>query len=185
MVGVLVGSNRNETIDRAAEIETFAGWWFDNAHWPSITMSSAIAWLRERTPSIGDMKSIIHNDMIFHNILADETGITAILDWEQASIGHPGEDLGYAYPTVSRLAGWERFLNSYYQAGGPHIRVEDLDFFIVRAQVRLMGLVLISGRHVFEQGGKQPIIMASAGAHFTQRLMHRIAMVLDDILSRS
>ena len=181
----LIGGDKEEKIQRTEEIEILSGWWFDHSHWPSVTMSYAIKWLRRNAGSVGDVKSIIHNDMLFHNILVNENGITAILDWEQACIGHPGEDLGYVYPAVSKMIGWEKFLDSYYDSGGPIIPMKDLDFFIVRAQVRLMGLVLLNGRRVYEEGEHdQPIIMASAGAHFVQRLLHRLAIVLKDVLSR-
>ena len=46
-------------------------------------------------------------------------------------------------------------------------------------------LVLKGGRDTFEQGLSDDILVASAGAHFTQRLMHRIALVLRSVLERS
>jgi aminoglycoside phosphotransferase (APT) family kinase protein len=134
--------------------------------------------------SVVDRESLVHNDMVFHNVLADEDGITAILDWEQAAIGHPAEDLGYCYPVVSQVIPWEAFLAAYQAAGGPPVSQREVDFFALRALVRLM-LLVHEGRDAFELGYTNDITVTSAGAFFTQRLMGRLARVMDDIFSRA
>ena len=168
-----------------AELEGMASEWHDLARWPSITMSAAISWLRANVDCLDDRQSIVHNDMIFHNVLAENGNITAVLDWEQAAIGHPGEDLGYCYPVVSAATDWESFMDAYRAAGGLDIPQRQIDYFALRAGLRLMNLVLKGGRDTFEKGLSDDILVASAGAHFTQRLMHRIALVLRSVLERS
>ncbi len=167
------------------ELEEMASEWHALARWPSITMSAAISWLRANVDCLDDRRSIVHNDMIFHNVLAENGNITAVLDWEQAAIGHPGEDLGYCYPVVIAATDWESFMDAYRTAGGLDIPQRQIDYFALRAGLRLMNLVLKGGRDTFEQGLSDDILVASAGAHFTQRLMHRIALVLRSVLERS
>ncbi|CAD7341349.1 hypothetical protein FIM10_17490 [Sphingomonadales bacterium 56] len=166
------------------ELEEMAQEWHSLARWPSITMSAVISWLRANVDCIEDQQSIVHNDMIFHNILAQDGNITAVLDWEQAAIGHPGEDLGYCYPIVIAAADWESFMAAYRSAGGLDIPQRQIDYFALRGGLRLMNLVLKGGRDTFEKGLSNDILVASAGAHFTQRLMHRIAVVLQSVLER-
>ncbi|GLV26739.1 phosphotransferase [Sphingobium sp. Cam5-1] len=168
-----------------AELEGMASEWHDLARWPSITMSAAISWLRANVDCLDDRQSIVHNDMIFHNVLAENGNITAVLDWEQAAIGHAGEDLGYCYPVVIAATDWESFMDAYRAAGGLDIPQRQIDYFALRAGLRLMNLVLKGGRDTFEKGLSDDILVASAGAHFTQRLMHRIALVLRSVLERS
>ena len=168
-----------------AELEEMASEWHALARWPSITMSAAISWLRANVDCMDDRRSIVHNDMIFHNVLAEDGNITAVLDWEQAAIGHPGEDLGYCYPVVIAATDWESFMDAYRSAGGLDIPQRQIDYFALRAGLRLMNLVLKGGRDTFEKGLSDDILVASAGAHFTQRLMHRIALVLRSVLERS
>ena len=89
------------------------------------------------------------------------------------SIGHPGEDLGYAYPQIM-LA--ETGLNSWRHIdGGAEVSQREIDFFALRAGLRLMNMVIAGGRDVFEKGIATGVLPASAGAHFSQRLLHRVA----------
>ncbi|WP_340314519.1 phosphotransferase family protein [Rhizorhabdus argentea] len=168
-----------------ADIDQLAAVWTSLAHWPSLTMSAAIAWLRSNADAPDDRQAIVHNDMVFHNILGQDGRITAVLDWEQANIGHPGEDLGYCYPYVSAVVDWDRFMQAYRDAGGPNIPQRQIDFFALRGGLRLMTLVLHGGRESFEKGLSNDVLVASAGAHFSQRLLNRIAGVLETVLARS
>ena len=36
----------------------------------------------------------MHGDFHNGNLLVDDSGVRAVLNWELAHIGHPGEDLG-------------------------------------------------------------------------------------------
>ncbi|MFK4794003.1 phosphotransferase family protein [Sphingobium sp. ZW T5_29] len=168
-----------------AELDDMAREWNALARWPSITMSAVISWLRANVDCLDDRQAIVHNDMIFHNILAQDGTITAVLDWEQAAIGHPGEDLGYCYPVVIAATDWASFMDAYRAAGGTDIPQRQIDYFALRGGLRLMNLVLKGGRDTFEKGHSDDVLVASAGANFTQRLMHRIALVLQSILERS
>ena len=73
---------------------------------------------------------------------------------------------------------------AYRSAGGLDIPQRQIDYFALRGGLRLMNLVLKGGRDTFEKGLSNDILVASAGAHFTQRLMHRIAVVLQSVLER-
>lgn len=164
------------------ELEEMAREWNERARWPSITMSAVIAWLRDNVDCLDDRRAIVHNDMAFHNILAEGGKITGVLDWEQCAVGHPGEDLGYCYPAVIASTDWLSFFNAYRAAGGADIPQRQIHYFALRAGLRLMNLVLKGGRNTFEQGLSDDVLVASAGAHFTQRLLHRNALVLQSVL---
>jgi aminoglycoside phosphotransferase (APT) family kinase protein len=177
-----------ERYDRAGwleELEGFAARWHALAHWPSIAISTAIAWMREHVDCLDERRALVHNDMIFHNILAEDGRITAILDWEQTSVGHPGEDLGYAYPSVSMATDWNRFMAVYAEAGGPPVTQRQVDYFALRACLRMLLLVLQGGRDAFDTRGAEGVLVASAGAHWSQRFIHRFAGVVTDVLGRS
>ena len=185
LLGTLpVSRTDSSTAGWRSDVEQLADVWTSLAHWPSLTMSAAIAWLRQNVDALDDRQAIVHNDMVFHNILGQDGRITAVLDWEQANIGHPGEDLGYCYPYVSAVVDWDRFIQAYRDAGGPDIPQRQIDFFALRGGLRLMTLVLQGGRESFEQGLSNDVLVASAGAHFTQRLLNRIAGVLETVLAR-
>jgi aminoglycoside phosphotransferase (APT) family kinase protein len=54
----------------------------------------AFNWLRARRPRSG-RKTVVHGDFRNGNILVDESGIQAVLDWELVHHGDPMEDLGW------------------------------------------------------------------------------------------
>ena len=167
------------------ELEGFATRWHALSHWPSISISAAIAWMRANVDALDERRSLVHNDMIFHNILAEDGRITAILDWEQTGVGHPGEDLGYAYPSVSMATDWSRFMAAYAEAGGPPVTQRQIDYFALRACLRMLLLVLEGGRDGFETRGADGVLVASAGAHWSQRFVHRFSGVVADVLGRN
>lgn len=166
-----------------AEADALSARLLGEAHGPSVTIAAALAWLRAHVDGIGDSEAIVHNDFMFHNVLAEGGAITAVLDWEQVAVGHPAEDLGYVYPIVSGLGVWDEFLSAYQAAGGSPVSQQEVDFFALRAILRLMVMVF-EGRNAFEGGGTDEVVIAGAGAGFAQRLHQRLADVLASILER-
>ncbi|HXC38796.1 MAG TPA: phosphotransferase [Burkholderiales bacterium] len=59
-------------------------------------MERLMSWLREHVPA-RDEAAIVHGDYQTHNVLFHPTGtdITAVVDWELSTIGHPMADLAY------------------------------------------------------------------------------------------
>ena len=51
-------------------------------------------WLMENLPESPE-RTLVHNDFRNGNLMVDETGVVAVLDWEIAHIGDPMRDLGW------------------------------------------------------------------------------------------
>ena len=62
---------------------------------PQPVFELALSWLDRRKPPPIDRPLLVHGDYRTGNYLVDETGVTAILDWEGAHLGDPVEDLGW------------------------------------------------------------------------------------------
>jgi aminoglycoside phosphotransferase (APT) family kinase protein len=62
---------------------------------PQPVFELALSWLDRRKPAPLDRPVLVHGDYRTGNYLADESGVTAILDWELAHLGDPLEDLGW------------------------------------------------------------------------------------------
>src|SRR5262249_33605059 len=69
--------------------------------------------------------TVVHGDFRNGNLLIDDSGVRAVLDWELAHIGDPREDLGWlcarawrfgAAPEVGGFGSVEDLLASYAQA---------------------------------------------------------------------
>jgi aminoglycoside phosphotransferase (APT) family kinase protein len=88
----------------------------------------ALTWLDRRRPAPSASPVLVHGDYRTGNYLADESGVTAILDWEGAHLGDPVEDLGWLcvkswrFGEVDKPAGGfgsrEQLWRAYERAGG-------------------------------------------------------------------
>src|SRR5690606_15634335 len=63
--------------------------------WPKPVFELAIRWLRERAPAGDGAPVLVHGDFRSGNLMIDERGVAAVLDWELAHLGDPMEDLGW------------------------------------------------------------------------------------------
>jgi len=55
----------------------------------------AIRWLRDNLPDTPVETTLVHGDFRNGNLLVNEDGLCAVLDWELAHVGDPMEDLGW------------------------------------------------------------------------------------------
>jgi aminoglycoside phosphotransferase (APT) family kinase protein len=93
---------------------------------PQPVFELALAWLDRRKPAPTARPVLVHGDYRTGNYLADESGVTAILDWEAAHLGDPIEDLGWlcvkSFGAVDKPAGGfgsrEALWAAYEGAGG-------------------------------------------------------------------
>jgi aminoglycoside phosphotransferase (APT) family kinase protein len=91
----------------------------------------ALAWLDRRKPTPAPSPVLVHGDYRTGNYLADEAGVTAILDWEGAHLGDPVEDLGWLcvkswrFGAVDKPAGGlgsrKELWAAYQRAGGGQV----------------------------------------------------------------
>ena len=101
--------------------------WQEDADEEVPLVALASSWLHKHAPSVEHL-SIVHGDFRTGNYLADESGVTAILDWEGAHLGDPIEDLGWLcvkswrFGAVDQPAGGfgsrEQLWQAYERAGG-------------------------------------------------------------------
>lgn len=91
----------------------------------------ALSWLDRRQPAPTGRPRLVHGDYRTGNYLADESGVTAILDWEGAHLGDPVEDLGWLcvkswrFGAIDKPAGGfgsrEALWGAYERAGGDKV----------------------------------------------------------------
>jgi aminoglycoside phosphotransferase (APT) family kinase protein len=98
---------------------------------PQPVLELALSWLGRRVPAPTARPFLVHGDYRTGNYLADESGVTAILDWEGAHLGDPVEDLGWLcvkswrFGAVDKPAGGfgrrEELWAAYERAGGARV----------------------------------------------------------------
>ena len=98
---------------------------------PQPVFELALSWLDRRKPQPTAEPVLVHGDYRTGNYLADESGVTAILDWEGAHLGDPVEDLGWLcvkswrFGAIDKPAGGfgsrEELWSAYRRAGGARV----------------------------------------------------------------
>ena len=104
----------------------------DSVAEPRPVLEFAYRWLVRHRPAAGAPSVVVHGDFRLGNLLVDETGLRAVLDWEMAHAGDRHEDLAWATIRAWRFDrhreagefpepdGW---LAAYESAAGPDGRV--------------------------------------------------------------
>jgi len=104
---------------------------------PHPALDLAERWLRERIPR-DSRRTLVHGDYRVGNVLFDERGVQAVLDWELCKIGDPVEDLGWLcthawrfgspHP-VGGVGSREELLRAYEAASGTPVDPQHLRFW--------------------------------------------------------
>ncbi|RMF19512.1 MAG: phosphotransferase family protein [Deltaproteobacteria bacterium] len=100
---------------------------------PMPVLELAGRWLERAAPSGGET-TLVHGDFRIGNVLFDENGLTAVLDWELSHAGDPMEDLGWLCVRAWRfgaddlpaggLCSREHLWSLYEQASGRRVDPE-------------------------------------------------------------
>ncbi len=86
----------------------------------------AFRWLDANRPASPE-RTLVHGDFRLGNMIVDESGLAAVIDWELAHIGDPMEDLGWVcvrawrFGGIGRVAGIgdaDEFFAAYEAASG-------------------------------------------------------------------
>lgn len=101
----------------------------------------ALKWCADHVPAPADPPVLVHGDYRMGNVLVDNAGLSAVLDWELAHRGDYHEDLAYGCMTVWRFArpelpafglgSLEDFFAAYEAAGGAPVDPARFRFWLV------------------------------------------------------
>ena len=86
-------------------------------------LAAAMHWLEANLPTAEDDLVVLHGDFRMGNLLIDEKGLSAVLDWELAHLGCVEEDLAYIC-----MPSW-RFGRYHLEAGGVGTREDLIDSY--------------------------------------------------------
>jgi aminoglycoside phosphotransferase (APT) family kinase protein len=141
----------------------------DEAH-PAIEL--ALRWLVLHEPPPQSELTLVHGDFRIGNIMVDEEGVVAILDWEFAHIGDPTEDVAWPLVRAWRFGNLaleaggfsdrETWLRAYEHASGRTIDRWRIAYLEVLGNVRwAVGALMQARRHL--SGVEPSIELASLG----------------------
>jgi aminoglycoside phosphotransferase (APT) family kinase protein len=99
---------------------------FEDTAVVSPTLELAFRWLVLNRPE-PTRKVVVHGDFRLGNLIIDEQGIAAVLDWELVHLGDPMEDLGWLCTRAWRFGGagpvagvgsYDELFEAYEKASG-------------------------------------------------------------------
>jgi aminoglycoside phosphotransferase (APT) family kinase protein len=169
----------------AAAVDGMAGRITELSGPPIVTVPLAQRWLIDHLDDVvsAGPPSLLQSDVGLHNMLVDGDRLTALVDWEAATIGPPARELAAAWPAASALMGWDAFAAAYVAAGGPREATYPLTVAYYRVFLCLGGVMTSrTGGHLFRTGAKRDLVTAHSGidAHF--RAQRNLARALHDAL---
>ncbi len=159
---------RREAADQIASLRAT----LDTLDQPQPVFELALGWLDRRKPAPATKPVLVHGDYRTGNYLADETGVTAILDWEGAHLGDPIEDLGWLcvkswrFGAIDRPAGGfgsrEQLWQAYERAGGGAVDPARAHWWEVFGTVR-WGVICLTQAWRHLSGSVKSMELASIG----------------------
>lgn len=97
-------------------------------------------WLNRNAPDASD-KYLVHGDFRMGNLMIDQNGLSAVLDWELARIGDPVQDLAYLCTPSWRFGHYEKvaggfdsaesFFEAYADASGMAVDPDRFRFWLI------------------------------------------------------
>ncbi len=138
---------------------------------PSPAYSLGLSWLVRHLPDPPDRTAILHGDFRNGNIIVNEQGLCAALDWEVAKIGDPMEDLAWLCMRMWRFRndtlevggfGTTADLRAGYESAGGGWRQESFHWWKVLCTLR-WGLGLAGQAAAHLNGSVPSIVMAASG----------------------
>jgi aminoglycoside phosphotransferase (APT) family kinase protein len=150
---------------------------------PIAAVPLARQWLLDHVSDVvpAGRPCLLQGDVGLHNMLVDGDRLTALVDWEAATVGPPARDLGAAWLAGTALMAWPEFVASYRAAGGPAEGTDARAVTYYRVFFAL-GACMSSrtGGHLFRTGAKRDLLTAHSGldAHF--RAQRNLVHALED-----
>jgi aminoglycoside phosphotransferase (APT) family kinase protein len=125
---------------------------------------------RDRPPA-PDRPTVVHGDFRLGNLLVDEHGLRAVLDWELVHLGDPVEDLGWlcakawrfgARPPVGGIGQRAELLDAYEEVSGTRVDERALAWWEAFSALKWGVICLVqASRHLV--GGERSVELAAIG----------------------
>jgi aminoglycoside phosphotransferase (APT) family kinase protein len=160
----------------------------DSVGEPHPAIELGLHWVKERLPRHRE-PVVLHGDWRVGNVMVDERGLVAVLDWEFAHLGDPVEDLAWPLVRAWRFGADERrlggigdvepYLERYAELTGLEVSSEELVVWEVFGNVKWATGCLTQSRRHFN-GQERSVELAVLG-----RLAAEMEYELLDLIDRA
>ena len=114
---------------------------YDRLHHPRPVFELGFQWLRQNLPDDVPRPTLVHGDFRNGNLIIDQNGIAAVLDWERAFVGDPMHDLAlicvgsWRFGEIDKpVGGFGRIVDlvaGYESVAGPTVDLKRVRFWEV------------------------------------------------------
>ena len=145
---------------------------YDNV---SPVLQLALNWLRDH-PRPAVRRTLVHGDFRNGNLLVDENGLVAVLDWELAHLGDPLQDLGYISANVWRFGSpkpvggfgeYAELLAGYAAVTGETPPLQDIHYWQLHAALS-WGMVCLLMLGMYRSGQDPSLERAAIGRRLSE-----------------
>jgi aminoglycoside phosphotransferase (APT) family kinase protein len=153
---------------------------------PHPAFELALRWLADHRPPPSERRCVVHGDFRLGNVIVDERGLAAVLDWELVHLGDPVEDLGWLCSPAWRFGGplpvagigrREQLLDAYEAVSGVPIPTDTLRWWEVFAILR-WGVICIGQADAHRSGAARSHELAAIGRRVCET-EHDLFLALD------
>lgn len=133
-------------------------------------------WLRENAPATPSL-TLVHGDFRNGNLVVDENGVAAVLDWELSHLGDPAEDLGWLcvrswrfgkpQNPVGGFGQLDELLHAYANSGGDTISPERVRYWQAFGTLR-WGVICLFQVFSHLRGEQQSVELAAIGRRVSE-----------------
>ncbi|MGJ3238782.1 MAG: phosphotransferase family protein [Anaerolineae bacterium] len=146
----------------------------------------ALRWVQTHLPPPNPL-TFVHGDFRIGNLLVDEqTGLTAVIDWEFGHVGNPDEELGYLcmrdwrFGAPQHRAGGltdrESFLKVYESASGRTVQRESVDWWEIMGNIR-WGIICMAQANRHLSGQEVSVELASLGRRSAEMQLETLRLI--------
>ncbi|MFJ9174380.1 phosphotransferase family protein [Streptomyces sp. NPDC102360] len=138
---------------------------------PRPALELGFRWLADHRPPTVRPARVVHGDFRNGNLMIDETGVRAVLDWELAHLGDPVEDLGWLcvkawrFGSAEPVGGFgprEELLAGYAEIAGARPSEDELHWWELYGTLRWAVLCRMQAER-FLSGAEQAVEYAVLG----------------------
>jgi aminoglycoside phosphotransferase (APT) family kinase protein len=153
------------------------------AHSPGFEF--ALRWAERHAPTPPAI-TFVHGDFRIGNLLVDENGLAAVIDWEFAHVGDPDEELGYLcmrdwrfgndHLHAAGLCHRERFIRAYEQHSGRTVDRDAVDWWEILGNIR-WGVICLAQAERHLSGADPSVELASLGRRSTEMQLEALRLI--------
>lgn len=153
---------------------------------PHPVFEVAFRWL-ERNMPVSTGTSVVHGDYRLGNVMVDQKGLSAILDWELSHLGDPMEDLGWlcvrawrfggAHP-VAGLGTYDELFDAYEAESGTRPDFDVVRWWEILGTLK-WGIICISQAHTHLSGLVRSHELAAIGRRVCENEYDLIELLLE------